>query len=105
MILQSNPTEVCEFGVKIQRESAYCETKGEWIFGLENLSKILNNSDALVSYILSSMSKIVERQQNNSRSGERNETLSFSCVLYRNYIYICLCSKKITVFKNREQTG
>ena len=105
MILQSNPTEVCEFGAKIQRESAYYETKGEWIFGLENLSKILNNSDALVSYILNSMSKIVERQQNNSRSGERNETLSFSCVLYRHYIYICLCSKQITVFKNREQTG
>ena len=49
---------MCEFGAKIQRESSYCETKGEWIFALENLEKILENSGALVSYISNSMRKL-----------------------------------------------
>ena len=48
-----------EFGAKIQRESSYCEAKGEWIFALENLEKILENSGALVSYISNSMRKII----------------------------------------------
>ena len=53
---------------------------------LENLQKILKNPGAFVSYISNSKRKIVESQQNNSRSGKQNETSSLSCILYRNYI-------------------
>ena len=63
--VQSNPTsEVCEFGAQIsaffgacrlqraryanclaeiQRESSYCETKGEWFFALKNVKQSLKS--------------------------------------------------------------
>ena len=90
MILQSNPTEVCEFGAKIQRESAYCETKGEWIFGLENLSKILNNSDALVSYILNSMSKIVEATKQQQKWRTKRDVKLQLCSISKLYLYLSM---------------
>ena len=47
----------------MQRKSSYCETKGEWIFALENLKQNLENLSAMVSYISNSMRKTVESRQ------------------------------------------
>ena len=78
--VQSNLTEVCEFGAQIsaffgacrlqraryanclaeiQRESSFCETRGEWIFALKNVKQ------SLKSFLyLKFMRKTVESRQN-----------------------------------------